>query len=117
MPNGLNILNACQAPLQQLDPDLYNRIMPHINEIAKELSKQELSGDVLSAAVDEFISAVEQSATLSPENNNDVAVAAVSNVFWPAPYRTPGRGRWRYGGGFSTDDLIRYLLLQKLGFI
>lgn len=121
MPSSSSSPNPDQSLLQQMDPDLYNRVKPHIQEIVRELGKQEVPDSVLDAVVDELILSMQQSMD-SPEGG-DLAVAAIGGIFpqrqplWPAPYRAPGRRRWRYTGGFSTDDMIRYLLLQRLGYL
>lgn len=106
--------------LQSLNPDLYNRIKPHIDEIVKELNKQELSPGTLDAVIDELITSLEQSGNI-PFEDGDV-IPVISNFYpprqpsRPGPYRTGDRRRWRSPGGLSTDDLIRLLLLRELGY-
>lgn len=120
MSDDMNALAVGQNTLQQLDPDLYRRIKPHINDIVNELNKQEISESVLYAVIDELISSVEQSETIPFEE--EAAVPAFGNIgprqpFRPGPNRPPYRRGWRYPGGLSTDALIRLLLLRELGYL
>jgi len=109
-----------QDTLQQLDPDLYNRIKPHINEIVKELNKQELSEKVFNAVIDELINSLEQSGNIPMED--EMAIPAIGNMDLRQPYRqspywNPDRRRCPgCRGGLSTDNLIRLLLLRELGY-
>lgn len=119
MPNDYDSLASGQDSLQQLNPGLYNRIKPHIEEIVKELNNQELTDDMIDAAVDEIMRAMDG----SNENvSNEIAIPAVSymyprgNMRYRQNYWRPNR-RWRrYGRGMSTEDLIRLLLLREMGY-
>jgi len=119
MPNTQGPFDMDENTLQNLDPDLYSRIKPHIDEIVKELNKQELSAGTLDAVIDELITSLEQSGNIPFEDG--AAIPVVGNLsprqpFRPSPYRTPDRRKWRSPGGLSTDDLIRLLLLRELGY-
>lgn len=119
MPDDSNVFTAEQNTLQQLDPDLYRRIKPHINEIVNEMNKQEISTNVFYAVIDELISSLEQSGNIPLED--EIAVPAISSVgsrqpFRPGPNRPPYHKGWRNPGGLSSDALIRLLLLRELGY-
>lgn len=138
MPDNMNLMVANQNTLQQLSPDLYSRVKPHIDEIVKELNKQEISEDTLNAVIDEFFNSLPQSENMPFENmpfgnmpsenmplenmpfENEPAVPAFNGYgFGPRrPYRwNPYRRRWRNMRGLSTDTLLRLLLLRQLGYL
>lgn len=119
MPNDYDPLASGQDSLQQLNPGLYNRIKPHIDEIVKELNNQELTDDMIDAAVDEIMRAMDES---NDNMSNEIAVPAVNymyprgNMRYRQNYWRPNR-RWRrYGRGMSTEDLTRLLLLREMGY-
>mgnify|MGYP001251318753 CR=1 FL=1 len=122
MPDNMNLMVANQNTLQQLNPDLYSRIKPHIDEIVKELNKQDISEDTLNAVIDEFINSL-----LQPENmsfEDEPAVPAFNGYgfgprqpYRPGPYWNPCRRGCRNMRGLSTDTLLRLLLLRQLGYL
>lgn len=119
MSDGTNAMDVGQNTLQQLDPDLYRRIKPHINDIVNELNKQEISESILYAVIDELLSSMEQSEMIPLE---EAAVPAFGNMgprqsFRPGPNYPPYRRNYRYPRNLSTDALIRLLLLRELGYL
>ncbi|MPM78314.1 hypothetical protein SDC9_125325 [bioreactor metagenome] len=144
MPDNMNLMVANQNTLQQLSPDLYSRVKPHIDEIVKELNKQEISEDTLNAVIDEFFNSLSKLENMPPENmlpenmpmenepfenmpfENMPAVPAFNGYgygygprqpYRPGPYWNPYRRRWRNMRGLSTDTLLRLLLLRQLGYL
>lgn len=104
--------------LQELFPDLYNTIKPHIDQIAAELKKQEVTDSMIDSIVQEILL---ESGMTSPEtaqqNTMEPTLAPIYDMGYgryPNPYFR--RRRYpRYYYNLSLEDLVRLMLLQQLG--
>lgn len=117
MQDNMNPMAANQNTLQQLSPELYSKIKPHIEEIVKEMNKRELSEETLNAVIDELIYSLLQSQNITLEDEFAVPTFnGIRSLYRSNPYWNPYHLGWRNSRGMPTDTLIRLLLLRDLGY-
>lgn len=118
--NSQNLKNEMMVQnLQEMFPNLYDKIKPHIDEIAKELGNEGISADVIDSIIQEIMN----SSGLPQENQEETMVPTFHDLgpgyLHPYPYPNPYYNYGRYPRppyqNFSLKKLIKIMLLQQLG--
>lgn len=108
-----------EQKLQELYPDLYRKIKPHMDAIARELQGQMISDSVLDAILEEIMN----SSAMPPQDDDlGPAVPAIRSYGgyprhygYPIPYYRRGIYPGYYYDNSSLDTLLGLMLLRRLG--
>ncbi|MGE4549495.1 MAG: hypothetical protein AB7C89_08110 [Intestinibacillus sp.] len=122
IPQDSGDTEISEQELEEMFPDLYPQLKPYIDKIAELLRNQQLTASMINSFVDDILY---RASAGNFQGETAYAIPAQTNPRrrnrpYPRPYPLPYPyyppfGYPIYGYDFSPEDLVRIMLLQRLG--